>query len=117
MSAESKPEDVDEWVKGEVAHRTEPAPDGKQDVSSNVWTAKRRLNEDGRKFSVNYGPEEIAGAADSLVADSELFGWHGLLAPMTKESIQAIIRNEQEATITRTVLVGKANAALRESDR
>lgn len=114
MSAESKPKDVYEWVKGEVAHRTEPAPDGKQDVSSNVWTAKRRLNEDGRKFSVHYSPEEIAGGADSLVADGELFGWHGLLAPMTKRSIRAIIENERKATITRSVLVGKANAALQE---
>jgi hypothetical protein len=115
MSDTDSPSTASEWVLEEVDHRVAPTPDGKQNVSSDVWTATSRLRDDGRKYSVDFDTDEIEAAIAALDEDGELVSWHGLLAPATDEHLQAIIQNEAQAGVKRSTLVGKCNRLLQNS--
>lgn len=110
--SEPAPDTPEQWVLEEVHHRVETAPDGLQNVESNIWTATQRLRDDGRKFSTKYGKEKIEQAVETLQEEDEMLSWHGLLAPATDEHLKAVIENERKAEITRSTLVGRCNALL-----
>ena len=114
-TAEAAPDAVEEWVLEEVEHRVKPQPDGLQDAESNVWTSKERLRDDGRKYSTKYSRDEIEAAVDELLERNEILSWHGLLAPATKPHLRAVVENEREAGIQRTVLIGRCNQLLQEA--
>lgn len=95
-----------------VEERTTPEPDGQQDSTSNVWTGRRRLRQDGHKGSSPLERDEINGVIDDLVEDGELFEWHGLLAPATEEHLRAIIGNENRSDTPRRLLIEQAQNQL-----
>lgn len=104
-------ETAKEWVLREVQERTEPEPDGNQNVHGKVFTGRRRLvgnkDKEGRPSRA-----ETKAAIDELVDDGQLLVWHGLLCPTTTEHLRAVIENERLADIPRKLLIAKANRNL-----
>ncbi|OLZ39124.1 hypothetical protein A6E15_19365 [Natrinema saccharevitans] len=102
-------EAVDDALFEAIQRRTEPTPDGIQNVNGNVWTGQSRLKQEASKGNVPCSRDEISEAVDRLLEADRVVSWHGLLAPATDEHLAAIIENEVEADVTRSLLVGKAN--------
>lgn len=109
-------ESIEDSLMEAVERRTEPDPDGHQDVHGGIWTGLSRLKQEASKGNVPCDRDEIPRAVNRLAEDGRLISWHGLLAPATEDHLQAIIENERLADVSRSALVGKCNRLLQRGD-
>lgn len=103
---------VDDRLFQVVVELTEPTPDGIQDAGGNIYTSAEYLKQESSKGNVPCSRDQVGDAIDRLIESGRLFSWHGLLAPVTDEHLTAIIENEREAEISRTLLIGNVNRIL-----
>lgn len=87
-----------------IHERTSADPDGIQDVESNVWTALDRLKSDGSKPHTAFERHQVGALVEDLAEAGEVITWHGLLAPADEAHRQAIIANENQTGLPRTIL-------------
>ena len=92
-----------EFVREQVDARTS---------SDDPWTGKPILAQEAAKGNHGVAKAAVKNAVDDLVADGELFYWHGLLTATDEASLQAVIEHERNAETPRKILIGKANRAL-----
>lgn len=91
-----------------LQERTEPEPDGTQNVESNVWTGSQQLKADTNRVD-HVDRNDVAGSVSRLVDLGLVLYWHGLLAPATDEHLHAVIECEHESDAPRQILIGKCN--------
>lgn len=101
--------DVGEWTLSRVREQTQADPDGVQNAQGNVWTSKTRVLADARKSSTPFDRSAVESALAAHIDAGRVLSWNGLLAPADDDHLLAVIKNEQQAGITRALLVGKAN--------
>lgn len=93
----------------QIVERTEADPDGEQNAHGNLWTSTERMRADAVKPHTEYTKESLNDALGHLEENGKVVTWFGLLAPATDEHLQAIIENEVNSGVTRTILVGQCN--------
>lgn len=96
-------------VYNQIVERTEADPDGEQNAHGNLWTSNERMRADAVKSHTEYTKESLKEAVTQLEEDGKIVSWFGLLAPATDEHLQAIIENEVNSDVTRTILAGQCN--------
>lgn len=93
----------------QIEERTETEVDGVQNAHGNLWTSNERMRSDAVKPHTDYTKDSLRTAVDELREDGEIVTWHGLLAPAVDDHLKAIIENEAESDVTRSLLVARCN--------
>lgn len=93
----------------QIEERTETEVDGVQNAHGNLWTSSERMRADAVKPHTDYTKDSLKAAVNELREDGEIITWHGLLAPANGEHLTAIIENEAQSDVTRSILVGRCN--------
>lgn len=104
--AEQKP-DPREWVLDEIDERTEPNPDSEQGVGADLWTSKERLVKHAGKFSTPVQKPPVEDTLQELIDEREVLYWHGHLTRATVPYLNAVVQSEQQAGVTRQILIDK----------
>lgn len=100
-------ERIDEWTSLEGDRRATPGC---------LWTSDGRLVADARKDKhEGITPEAVRAELDRLKEADEVMHWCGLLAPVDVEHLRAIIEREVTASITRRLLVKRANRLMQQA--
>jgi hypothetical protein len=108
INAEESPTDA---VYEDIAAEVEATPDADQKATSNVWTARMKLEANARS-SAQYSGDDLEEALNKLVDEDRVIYWFGLLAPATDEHLDAIIDNEQSCNYPRKILIDRCETLL-----
>lgn len=98
-------DDIRQWVLDTVDEQTS--------VDDPI-TSKGQLKQRIRNYE--HDVDDVIAAADELVAEDELFGWHGILAPTDDDILKAIIERERQFDLKRQLLIAKCNKLRKNHD-
>lgn len=96
--------DVDAWVLDTV--------DDTLQLKDDLWSSRSHVLQEAVKTTVGHEKAAVREAIQRAIANDDLFHWHGLLAPADPDHLRAIIEYEQQADITRKLMVGEINKLL-----
>lgn len=98
---------VRDWILEQLDERTEADPDSDQGVQGDIWTSKGRLVKHAGKFSTPVQKAPVEAELSELINDREVLYWHGHLTLATVPYLNAVVQSEQQAEVTRQILIDK----------
>lgn len=78
-----------------------------------LWSSRTQVLGEAVKSTNDFDKPAARAAISRAIANDDLFHWHGLLAPADPDHLRKIIQAEQQADITRKIMIGQINKLLK----